>query len=117
MAVGSREKDLVTGAGLLPGFEILGRLPRDQMLGRIGYAVKRSIFALPFYPVSLSGPGPTRLNFSLTDAWPGNAELGGAIIAGRYAFAGQVLENPKPLWRPRATGSGQPRRSTSTLMP
>ncbi len=101
MAVGSREKDLVTGAGLLPGFEILGRLPRDQMLGRIGYAVKRSIFALPFYPVSLSGPGPTRLNFSLTDAWPGNAELGGAIIAGRYAFAGQVLENPKPLWRPR----------------
>jgi uncharacterized heparinase superfamily protein len=91
----------VTDSGLLPGFETLGRLPRDQVLGRIGYAVKRPIFALPFYPVSLSGPGPTRLNFSLTDAWPGNAELGSAIIAGRFDFAGEVLENPQPLWRPR----------------
>ncbi len=91
MALGGRERNSATGPGFLPGFETFGRLPRDQMLGRIGYAVKRPIFALPFYPVSLSGPGPTSLNFSLTDAWPGNAESGSAIIAGRFAFASQAV--------------------------
>jgi uncharacterized heparinase superfamily protein len=104
MAVESRDRDSITGAYRLPGLEALGRLPRDQMLGRLGYAVKRPIFALPFYPVSLSGPGPTRLNFSPADAWPGNAEVGGAIIAGRFSLAGETLENPQPLWRPREAG-------------
>ncbi len=101
MAVESRDRDTVTGHDLLPGLGTFGQLPRDQVLGRLGYAVKRPIFALPFYPVSLAGPGPTRLNFSPADAWPGSAEAGSAIIAGRFSFAGQTLEAPKPLWRPR----------------
>jgi uncharacterized heparinase superfamily protein len=104
MAVESRDRDSIIGSYRLPGLEALGRLPREQVLGRIGYAVKRPIFALPFYSVSLSGPGPTRLNFSPADAWPGNAEVGSAIIAGRFSFAGETMENPQPLWRPRNAG-------------
>jgi len=89
---------------VLPGLERFGLLPRDQVLGRLGYAVKRPLFALPLYPLSLSGPGPTRLNCTPTDPWPGNAEVGSAIIEGRFAFAGQVLSNPVPFWAPRNAG-------------
>jgi uncharacterized heparinase superfamily protein len=86
------------------GLESWGHLPRDQVLGRLGYAVKRPLFALPFYGLSLSSQGPTRLEFAPNDPWPGNAEAGAAMIRGHFTLVGQTIETPRPLWRPLGSG-------------
>ncbi len=101
MATDTRAAPPDEGRSALPGFERAARLPRDQILARLGYAVKRPFFALPLYPLSLSGPGPTRLCCTPTDHWPGNADAGSAIVDGTFGFAGRVLDNPDPLWTPR----------------
>ena len=82
------------------GQSAFGGLPRDQLIERLGYAVKRPFFALPFYPMSLATPGATRLAVIASDTWPGNAERGGAIVEGRFELAGDTLADPEPLWAP-----------------
>ncbi len=82
----------------------LSRLPRELMMERIGYAARQPLFTLPFYPRSLSPSTPTRLAVTVSDPWPGNAEAGRAIIAGRFSFHGETHKDPSPLWRPADTG-------------
>ena len=96
------------GAGRRTRFEALRRLPRDQLLARLGYALKCPIFALPFYGLSLAADNPTQLEAMPSDPWPGDAEVGRALIAGCFVLAGQTVEDPRPLWTPR--GSGRPWR-------
>ena len=66
-----------------PSLESLSHLPREQVLGKLLYAAKQPLFAMPFYGVSLSAPAPTRLAATPNDPWPG-----------------KVPKNPsKPRWR------------------
>ena len=71
-------------------FDGLYRLPREQVLGRLRYALKRPLFAMPFYGLSLSVQGATSLAVTPTDPWPGNAEVGGEIIKGVFTLADRI---------------------------
>ena len=73
-------------------------LPRDLALARLGYGLKRPVFALPIYRYSLTGATPTALRTTPPDPWPGDASLGAAIIQGVFTFAGRTVSGPRPLW-------------------
>ena len=68
--------------------------------GRFVYRCKQPLFALPFYSWTLAGAGATQLVFTPTDPWPGDAQAGGETVHGRFDFAGQCLNNPRPFWAP-----------------
>ena len=87
-------------SGALPALRAFARLPQDQQLGLLAYALKQGFFALPVYPWSLAGRTPTALFVSLSDPWPGDPEAGRAIMRGRFQFFGKPLQTPAPLWEP-----------------
>lgn len=76
------------------------QLPADRIFSALGYTLKRPVFALPLYRWSLPGLTATTLAVTPTDPWPGQAEAGTAILQGTFAFAGQSLRDPAPLWAP-----------------
>ena len=78
----------------------LAQLPAERVFAALGYTLKRPVFALPFYRLSLPGLTATTLAVTPNDPWPGRAEAGAAMVAGRFAFAGQSLQDPAPLWAP-----------------
>ncbi len=80
-------------------------LPAERALARLSHSLKRPVFALPFYRYSLPGLTATALAETPADPWPGRAEAGGALIQGVFAFAGQALTNPAPLWSPPGAGA------------
>ncbi len=88
-----------------PSLESLSHLPREQVLGKLLYAAKQPLFAMPFYGLSLSAPASTRLATTLSDPWPGNAEIGRAMADGVFHLQGQTIERPQPLWAPREAGA------------
>ncbi|MFQ5775876.1 MAG: heparinase II/III family protein [Kiloniellaceae bacterium] len=85
-------------AGFAGRLRDLAHLPREQALSRLGYGLKRPVFALPFYRYSLPGLTATALAATPTDPWPGNAELGAAIVRGEFSFAGPTPTKPEPPW-------------------
>ena len=62
-------------------------LPRDIALARLGYSLKRPIFALPIYRYSLGARGATELELVPSDPWPGDAERGAEMLRGDYPFS------------------------------
>ncbi len=80
-------------------------LPAERALARLGHTLKRPVFALPFYRYSLPGLTAGSLAMTPNDPWPGQAEIGTAILQGRFAFAGQSLSDPAPLWAPPGAGA------------
>jgi uncharacterized heparinase superfamily protein len=84
----------------------LTHLPRNLALARLGYDLKRPVFALPIYRYSLTGVTPTALRATPPDPWPGDADLGAAIIQGVFTFAGRTVSNPTPLWAPAGVEPG-----------
>ena len=78
----------------------LSHLPRGLALARLGYDLKRPVFALPIYRYSLTGAAPTALAATPPDPWPGDAGRGAEIVQGVFDLAGQRLANPAPLWAP-----------------
>ena len=78
----------------------LAQLPAERVFAALGYTLKRPVFALPFYRLSLPGLTATTVVVTPNDPWPGRAEAGAAIVDGRFAFAGQVLQDPTPVWAP-----------------
>ncbi len=94
------------GAGrLVRQLKDYAHLPADRALSRLGHTLKRPVFALPFYRFSLPGLIATNLAVTPTDPWPGRAEAGSALVQGVFAFAGQSLSNPAPLWSPAGAGT------------
>ena len=87
-------------AGLIGTLRSVGRLPRQQAFGLLGYAVKQPVFLLPLYRLTLAGGGPTALRVVPSDPWPGNAAAGDMIIDGSFSFVGQPIREPAPLWDP-----------------
>ncbi len=86
---------------LAPGVRRLLRLPGDMLRQRLWYELRQPLFASGLYRLTLparvaSGPTPP----PLSDSWPGNAAQGSAIIQGSFAFAGQTIRDPAPLWAP-----------------
>jgi len=83
----------------------LSHLPRGLALARLGYDLKRPVFALPIYRYSLTGAAPTALAATPPDPWPGDAGRGAEIVQGVFDLAGQRLANPAPLWAPAGAGA------------
>ena len=84
----------------LDRLRLLARLPRDLVFGRLGYALKRPLFALPVYRYSLAGRAPTALTVSPADPWPGHAGTGGLILEDTFTLAGRTVQAPPRLWSP-----------------
>ena len=82
----------------------LSHLPRGLALARLGYDLKRTVFALPIYRYSLTGAAPTALAATPPDPWPGDAGRGMEIVQGVFDLAGQRLADPAPLWAPAGAG-------------
>jgi uncharacterized heparinase superfamily protein len=53
--------------------------------GALGLAV-----ATPFYALTLGGKAPTALSMAPHDPWPGDADAGAAVLAGRFRLAGET---------------------------
>ncbi|MGD1880365.1 MAG: heparinase II/III family protein [Kiloniellaceae bacterium] len=75
-------------------------LPRDLALGRLFYALKRPLFALPEGPWRWQGNPPATAALVPPDPWPGNAQRGAAILDDSFHFLGRTLTKPAPLWNP-----------------
>ncbi len=56
------------------------------------------VFASPLYGLTLRVEPPQRLRRVPPPPWPGDAERGKAILAGRLVCAGQVIDAEKPDW-------------------
>ena len=84
----------------------LSHLPRDLALARLGYDLKRPVFALPIYRYSLTGVAPTALAATPPDPWPGDAGLGAEIVQGAFNFMGRRVVDPRPLWAPAGVEPG-----------
>jgi len=82
----------------------LGAQPRERLLARLGYDLKRPLFALPIYRYSLPGLSATSLSAPPTDPWPGDAEAGARIVRGTFTLAGHGVRDPAPLWAPPGAG-------------
>jgi uncharacterized heparinase superfamily protein len=77
------------------------RLPADMLWSRFWYDLRAPLFASRCYRLLLPtrvavGPSP----MPLADSWPGDAARGAAIGQGVFAFAGQSIRDPAPLWLP-----------------
>jgi len=60
----------------------------------------QAVFALPGYRFSLIGRLPASMNITPSDLWPGDAERGAALIAGRLVFAGREPARNGDIWAP-----------------
>ncbi len=76
-------------------------LPREVVLGRLAYAVKRQLFRLRMPRRRLFSPLTTNLKALPPDPWPGNAERGVEIAQRIFHLADRRIEDPEPLWTPR----------------
>jgi len=80
-------------------------LPREVVLGRLAYFVKRQIFRLSMPRRRLFSPLTTTLKVTPPDPWPGNAERGAEITQRIFDFADRRIEDPDPLWFPRGASA------------
>ncbi len=74
-----------------PGTRALSPEPWSARLRALWYRVRDLSFSTPLYRPFLSGPSPRTLLCLPPDPWPGTAERGAAIVAGRFAVAGETL--------------------------
>ena len=88
-------------AGLRGGFR---RFPNEQRIGALIYAAKTPFFALPVYRWTLGGRTAVALRVILSDPWPGNAELGRAMLRGGLHLKGRPHPKIAPPWHPSGLG-------------
>lgn len=97
-AAGHRRGNFPAGSlGLLSAWLAL---PRELALGRLAYALKRPLFALPEAPWRWRDPAPAAAALVPPDPWPGNAQRGIALLGDSFHFHGRTLNRPAPLWSP-----------------
>ena len=98
----------------------VARRPLARNLHGLAYGLKCLYYASPLHQMAIAGRAPDALGFAPIDPWPGNAERGRAVMAGRFGFAGHsvalgrssgappqglAFEGGVKLWQ--ATGAGQ----------
>ena len=76
--------------------------------GRLREGVAQIAYGNPIYQLMLGGRAPTALSVVPPDPWPGDADVGTALLADIYRFAGHT-EHPdpatgEPRWRPAHAG-------------
>ncbi len=111
-------------------------LPPALARGRLGYALRRPLYALPEAPWRQIANPPASVSLVAPDPWPGQAERGRAIVEDRFRFLGRSLDKPAPRWSPlgmeeswlrrlhgfawlrdlRAAGGDAPRRKARSLV-
>jgi uncharacterized heparinase superfamily protein len=87
--------------GLRGSWQAWNRLPRDLLLARLIYTMKRPLFALLPSGLSFLTQTSGSINVMSPDPWPGDAAHGGEMTQGRLTFAGRTIVDPQPLWHPR----------------
>jgi len=97
--------DMGMHGGMGGWFRSRRRLPVSLVLERLGYALKTPLYASPLYRLARRRGSAGAVALAPPDPWPGNATRGFAMVHGDFAFAGQVISNPAPLWSP--TGAGR----------
>lgn len=90
----------MTGEPLALRLRALSRLPRELLWQRLAHRLKSPLYATGLYRATLPNRGAGAIVTSPPDPWPGDAVHGAAIIGGEFAFAGQVIHEPAPLWLP-----------------
>lgn len=78
----------------------LSRLPRELLWQRAVHRLKTPLYASAVYRLTLPNRGTGAIVQVPPDPWPGDAARGAALAAGEFAFAGQAIHNPAPLWHP-----------------
>lgn len=78
----------------------LSRLPRDVLMQRALHRLKSPLYASAVYRLTLPNRGAGAIARVPPDPWPGDAARGAAIAGGEFAFAGQAIHEPAPLWHP-----------------
>lgn len=78
----------------------LARRPVGRNLAALRHRVRRAVFAIPAYSLTLVGLTPARLLLGPTDPWPGDADNGRAILDGDFSFAGRTIRTPVPASPP-----------------
>lgn len=79
-----------------------------RVRGDLSDLLRRSVqnlFSLPGYRLSLIGRTPSTLQISPPDPWPGRADQGAAILAGRFRFAAWEPTAGGNIWNPRGAPS------------
>jgi uncharacterized heparinase superfamily protein len=75
-------------------------LPAELRWQRLMFGLRGLLLRTPFHGLAVRQEGTGAVTPAGSDPWPGNAALGEAIIAGSFAFAGQTIRSPSPLWSP-----------------
>ncbi|MEQ8357539.1 MAG: heparinase II/III family protein [Kiloniellaceae bacterium] len=87
-------------AGELERLRAWRALPGDLAWGRLAYALKRPLFALPAFSRLWRGTPPAGVILTPPDPWPGNAQRGADILDDCFHFLGHSLTKPAPRWDP-----------------
>ena len=61
----------------------------------------QGLFSLPGYRLTLIGRTPVTLQIAPTDPWPGRADQGAAMLAGRFRFAAWEPAAGEDVWNPQ----------------
>ena len=73
-------------------------------LGWLKQGARAFAFGNPLYGLTLGGRGVTGLAAVPNDPWPGDSDMGAAIMDGVFPFGGDVMQAEEPVWVP-ALGS------------
>ena len=116
MAKGPRISKLRTPPGW---YLAAARRPLARNLHALAYGLRCLYYLSPLHELAISGRVPEAVGFAPIDPWPGNADRGRAIMAGRFTFAGHtvamgpsrtqqaqgpVFETGRELWTAPAAG-------------
>ena len=72
---------------------------RTRLSDRLRRAAQ-CLFSLPGYRLTLIGRAPATLKISPPDPWPGRADRGAAMLAGRFRFAACEPTTGEEIWNP-----------------
>jgi len=75
-------------------------LPNALIWQRLRFQITEPYRQTALYRWKLAGPAASQLHAQPADPWPGQADLGGAILQNRLTFAGRTLADPRPFWQP-----------------
>ena len=75
-------------------------------LGWLKQGARAFAFGNPLYGLTLGGRGVTGLAAVPNDPWPGDSDMGAAIMDGVFPFGGDVMQAEEPVWVP-ALGYGR----------
>jgi len=83
-----------------PALQALLAAPPGLTVRRALYRLKTPLYRNPLYRFTLPARSTGSVTSTGPDPWPGSAARGSALIQGVFTFAGQTIQDPRPLWYP-----------------